>query len=120
MRATLAFNGLKYLSNFRRTFEIPLINCEISLNLTLAANCVIFKEDQATKFAITDAKLYIRVVTLQTQINAKLLQQLKSVFKRTINWNKDLSKVSTQVQNQYLDSSIDPSFQAINRLFFIV
>ena len=52
---------------------------------------------------MTDTKLYIPVVTLSTQNNAKLIQQLKSGFKRTINWNKYLSKKSTQAQNHYLD-----------------
>ena len=50
------------------------------------------------------------VVTLLTQDNAKLLQQLKSGFKRTINWNKYQPKVSTKVPKQYLDFLIDPSF----------
>ena len=52
-----------------------------------------------------------------TQINAKLLQQLKSRFKRTINWNKYQSKAAIQLGNQYLDYLIDPSFLAVNRLF---
>ena len=65
----------------------------------------------ATKLAITAKKLYVLVVTLLTQDNAKLLQQLKSGFKRTIDWNKYQSKVSTERQNQYLDFSIDPSFK---------
>ena len=55
-----------------------------------SANCVISSNgaNQATAFAITDAKLYVPVVTLSTQDNAKLLQQLKSAFKRSINSNK--------------------------------
>ena len=67
-----------------------LINCEINLILTWSANCVLSKTNanQATAFAITDTKLYVPVVTLSTQDNAKLLQQLKSGFKRTIDWNK--------------------------------
>ena len=44
--------------------------------------------NQGATFSITDTKLYVPVVTLQTEHNAKLLQQLKSGFKRTINWNK--------------------------------
>ena len=46
----------------------------------------------AATFSITDAKLYVPVVNLSTQDNAKLLEQLKSSFKRTINWNKYQSK----------------------------
>ena len=62
------------------------------------------------KFLITDTKLYVSVITLSTQDNAKLLKKLKSGFKRTINWNKYQSKMSTERQNHYLDYSIDSSF----------
>ena len=73
---------------------MPLINCEIKLMLTWSANWVIYIVDGQTTFAKTDAKLYIAIVTLSTQYNSTLLEQLKSGFKRTINWNKHLSKVS--------------------------
>ena len=69
-------------------------------------NCVISNAtaNQAPTFAITDTKLYVPLVTLSTQENAKLLQQLKSGLKRTINWNKYQSKTTTQnASNQYLD-----------------
>ena len=79
---------LKYLSNFWRTLEMPLINCEVNLILTWSKDCVITNSTGAGKFAITETKLYVPVVTLSTEDNAKLLQQLKSGFKRTINWNK--------------------------------
>ena len=74
---------------------------------------------QATTFSITDTKLYVPVVTLSTQDNIKLLEQLKSGFKRTINWNKYQPKVSTERINQYLDFLIEPSFQGVNRLFVL-
>ena len=76
---------LKYLSNFQRTLEMPLINFEINLILTWSSTCVITNSTGARRFAITDTKLYVLAVTLSTQDNAKLLQQLKSGFKRTIN-----------------------------------
>ena len=79
---------LKHLSNFWRTLEMPLINCEITLDLNWFENCVIVATNvavQAKTFSITDTKLYAPVVTLSTQDNAKLLEQLKSDFKRTIN-----------------------------------
>ena len=79
---------LKYLSNFWRTLEIPLINCEINLMLTWSRNCVIVSTNVANQnatFEITDTKLYVPVVTLSTQDNSKLLQQLKLGFKRVIN-----------------------------------
>ena len=111
---------LKYLSNFWRTSKISLISCEVSPDLTWSANCVIFDTYKARKFAITDAKLYVLIISLSTQINAKLIQQLKSGFKQTINWNKYQSKGLTQVEKQYLDYSIDPSFQGVKRLFVLL
>ena len=69
-------------------------------------------------FTIVDIKLYVPVLGLSFQNNAKLLQQLKSGFKRTINWNKYESK-TTQARNQYLDYLIDLSFQGVNRLFVL-
>ena len=67
---------------------MPLINCEVNLILTWSRDCVITDSAGAGKYAITETKLYVPVVTLSTQDNAKLLQQLKSGFKRAINWNK--------------------------------
>ena len=57
---------LKYLSNFWRTLEMPLINCEVNLTLTWSSTCVITNFTGARKFAITDAKLYVPVITLST------------------------------------------------------
>ena len=87
---------LKYLSNFWKTFEMSLINCEINLILTWSASCVQSNaaENQATAFAITDTKLYVPLAMSSFQDNAKLLQQLKSGFKNIINWNKYQSKVT--------------------------
>ena len=92
---------------------MPWINWEINLILTWSAHSVISNAaaNQATTFVITETKLYVPVVTLSTQDNAKLLQQLKSGFKRTINWNKYQSKTSTQAAKQTLDYLIDPSFR---------
>ena len=75
---------LKYLNNFRRTLEMPLISCEINFILTWSTNCVIVSTNVANQNAtleITDTNLYVPVVTLSTQDNSKLLQQLKSGFK---------------------------------------
>ena len=101
---------------------MPLINCEVNLILTWSARCFIIVAPiagQEQTFTITDTKLFVPVVTLSTQDNSKLLQQLKSVFKRTINWNKYQSKVTVQEQNRYLDFLIDPSFQGVNTLFVL-
>ena len=79
---------LKYLRNFWTTLEMQLINCEINLILTWSEDCVISSATGATKFKITDTKLYVPVVSLSPQDNAKLLQWSISGFKRTINWNR--------------------------------
>ena len=110
---------LKYLSNFWRTLEMPLINCEVNLILIWSKDCVITNSEGEGKFAITETKLYVPVVTLSTQDNAKLLQQLKSGFKRTINWNKYESNIKTFAQNRYLNHLINPSFQGVNKLFVL-
>ena len=114
---------LKYLSNFWRTLEMPLINCEVELILNWSANCVIIYtnvDNQVPTFTITETNLYVPVVTLSTQDNAKLLPQLKSGFKRTISWNKYLAKPELLAQNANLNHLIEPSFQGVNRLFVLV
>ena len=111
---------LKYLGNFWGTPEMPLINCEIDFILTWSGNCVIVSTDvanQGATFSITETKLYAPLVTLSTQDNAKLFQQLKSSFKRTINWNKYTSKPELLRQNGNLKHVVEPSFQGINKLF---
>ena len=87
---------LKYLSNVWRTLEMSLINCEISLILTWYANCVISSSAQATTFVRNDTNLYVPVITLSIDDYAKLLQQVKSRFERTITWNKYEKKTATQ------------------------
>ena len=83
---------LKYSSNFWRTLQMPLINCEINLIITWSKNCVI-----SNAAANQDTKKYVPVVTLSANDIGKLLQQSKSGFKRTINWNKYQSKRTTQM-----------------------
>ena len=96
---------------------MPLINCEVNLILTWSSTCVITNSDGAGTFAITDTKLYVPVVTLSTQEDTTFLQQLKSGFKRVINWNKYLSKPELLAQNPNLNHLVEPSFQGVNRLF---
>ena len=96
-----------------------LINCEVNLILTWSSTCVITNSTGAGTFAITDTKLYVPVVTLSIQENSKLLQQLKSGFKRVINWNKYSSKPELYAQNPNLSHLIEPSFQGVNRLFVL-
>ena len=58
-------------------------------------------------------------MTLSTQENTKFLQQLKSGFKRVVNWNKYLSKPELLARNQNLNHLVEPSFQGVNRLFVL-
>ena len=111
---------LKYLSNFWRTLEMPLINCEVNLILTWSADCVIIYNDVANQvltFPITEKNPYVPVVTLLAQDNVKSLPQLKSGFKRTTSWNKCLSKPELLAQNPNLNHLVESSFQGGNRLF---
>ena len=113
---------LKYLSNFWRTLEMPLINCEFNLIITWLSTCVLIStgvQNQSARFTITDTKLYVPAVTLSTQENTKFLQQLKSGFKRVINWNKYLSKPELLAQNPNLHHLVEPSLQGVNRLFVL-
>ena len=82
-----------------RTLEIDLINCKINPFLTRSVTCVITNSTGAGIFAVTDTKIYFPVIALMTKDNVKLVDQLKSDFKRTINWNNNQSKVSIERQN---------------------
>ena len=98
---------------------MPLIYSDVNLILTWSKDCVITNSTGEGKFAITETKLYVPVVTLSTKDNEKLLQQLKSGFKKTISWNKCESSTKTFAQNRYLNYLINPSFQGVNRLFVL-
>ena len=75
--------------------------------------------NQGATFTITETRLYVLVVTLSTQDNAKLLPHLKSGYKRAINWSKYLSKPELLAQNPNLNHLVELSFQGINRLFVL-
>ena len=79
---------------------------------------MLYNDTKARTFTITDTKLYVPIVTVSTQDNTKLFQQLKSGFKRTTNWNKYQSKVTIHAPNPYLEFLIDSSFQGIDILLF--
>ena len=92
---------------------MALINCDINLILTWSADCVIIYTNVANQiptFEITETKLYVPVVTLWIQGNEKLLTQLKSGFKRTIDWNKYLSKPELLAQNLNFNHLVEPNF----------
>ena len=81
---------LKYLSNFWRSLEMPLINCKVEFSLKWIEDCVLTTAANANKatFEITDAKLYVPIVTLSAEDNAKLSKLSGEGFKRSIYWNK--------------------------------
>ena len=122
---------LKHLSNFWRSLNIPLINCEVELILTWSKNCVLadmtvnadadlaIVAPSGATFKIKETKLYVPVVTLSKENDIKLLEQLKSGFKRTIKWNKYRSQMTVQPQNNNLNYLIDPTFTNVNRLFVL-
>ena len=111
---------LKYLSNFWRTLEMPLINTEVNLLLTWTDKCILGSGNLAKTFKINDTKLYVPVVTLSAADNAKFLPLLKSGFKRSVFWNEYLSKedILPGARPNY-NFLIDPSFQGVNRLFVL-
>ena len=92
-----------------------LINSEVNLILTWSSTCVITNSTGAGTFEITGTKLYVPVVTLSTQHNSKLLQQLKPDFKRVISFNKYLSKPELSNLNHLVESS----FQDVNKLLVL-
>ena len=123
---------LKYLGNFWRSLDIPLINCEITLILSWYKECVLvgrafrgppaaaINSPTSAKFEITDCKLYVPVVTLSVENDNKLLEQLKSGFRRSIKWNKYMSQMSNQNKNNNLNYLIDTTFINVNRLFVLL
>ena len=72
-----------------------------------------------TTFEITDTKLYVSAVTLSTEDDNKLLEQLKTGFKRTIKWNKYRSEMTNQTKTNHLNHLIDPTFIKVNRLLVL-
>ena len=111
---------LKHLSNFWRSLNIPLINCEVELILTWSKNCVLADMTAANnpptklEFQITDTKLYVQVVTLSKQNDKRLLEQLKSGFKRTVKWNKYRSQMTVQSNNNNLNYLINSTFTRVS------
>ena len=112
---------------------MPLISCEVSLNLKWNKNCVITSlqrrpidennppnRDNAptgATLAINDCRLYIPVVTVSKDDEIKLLTNLKSGFKREVIWNKYRSQMSTEAINNNLNILIDLTFTNVKRLF---
>ena len=110
---------LTYLSNFGRFLDLPLINCEIKLDLSWKKDCVLIQHHNnitGVNFMITCTKLYVPVVTLSVNDNIKFLENIKQGFKITISWNEYRSEITTQTQNINFYYLIDPTFRNINKL----
>ena len=114
---------LKYLANFFRSLEMPLINCKVKLNLTWKKECVLSTNAGNAVFIINDTKLYVPVVILSKEDNKDFIEQQNKGFQRSIYWNEYKTKeINATVDNNNPVNSVryinlDPSFQGLNRLF---
>ena len=118
--------SLKYVRNFFRSLELPLVNCKIDLELTWHKDCIISSAHaaagQVVSFMITDTKLYVPIVTLSTKDNTNLTKQLNEGFKRTIYWNQYVSKPFIETPHKKTGITrfaLDAAFQGVNRLFVL-
>ena len=93
---------LKYLSNFWRSLEMPLINSKIELSSKWYESCILSSAGTAATFAITDTKFYVPVVTLSIEDNAKLSKLLSEGFKRSVYWNKYQAILKDHAANNYI------------------
>ena len=115
---------LKYLSNFWRSLEMPLINCKVELSLKWYETCLLTAATTAT-FEITDAKLYVPIVTLTVEDNSKLSKLLSEGFKRSIYWNEykvtpnKIIEIAANNDIKYIREFLDSSCQGVNRLFVL-
>ena len=110
---------LKYLSNFFRSLEMPLINCKIELNLTWKTECVLSTDNGNALCIINDTNMYVPVVTLSKEDNKDFIEQQNKGFQRSIYWNEYKTKELTENSddNVFKYINLDPSFQGVNRLF---
>ena len=111
---------LKYLSNFWRSLEMPLINCKVYLELNWIEDCILSSAGDSAKFAITDAKLHVPIVTLSTKDSANLTKQLNEGFKRSVYWNSYETKPTKVIEKgKNLYELLNASFQGVKILFVL-
>ena len=111
---------LKYLSNFWRSIEMPLINCKLELSLSWDINCVLSNLHEASNFTITDTKIYVPIVTLSIEDNKKLSKLLSEGFKRPVYLNKyKIIPNKTYNENDYIRELLDASYLGVKRLFVL-
>ena len=115
---------LNYLSNFWRSLEIQLINCKVELSLKWYEKCLLPTASTAT-FKITDAKLYVPIVTLSIEDKAKLSKLLNEGFKRPTYWNEykvtpnKIIEIVVVDEEKYIRELLDSSCQGVKRLFVL-
>ena len=104
---------------------MPLINCKIELSLKWYENCILSSAGTAATFTITDAKLYVPIVTLKTEDNTKLSKLLSEGFKRPIYWNEykvipnKIVEIAAVNEEKYIRELLDSSCQGVKRLFVL-
>ena len=109
---------LKYLTNFWRSLEMPLVNCKVQFSLKWYEKCILSSSRTSATFTITDTKLYVPVVTLKTEDNTKLSKLLREGFKRPIYWNEcKVIPNKSYNENEHIRERLDASIQGVNRLF---
>ena len=111
---------LKYLSNFWRSLEMPLINCKVHLELNWIEDCILSSAGNSAKFEITDAKLHVPIVTLSTKDSVNLTKQLSEGFKRSVYWNSYQTKPKKVIEKEKnIYELLNASFQGVRRLFVL-
>ena len=124
---------LKYLGNFWRSLEMPLINCKVELSLKWIENCVLTtaaigtnaKGADSATFKTTDAKLYVPVVTLSAEDHVKLVKQLNEGFNRSVYWNKykvinnKVVEIAAANEEKHIRDLLDSSYHGVKRLFVL-
>ena len=104
---------------------MPLINCKVELSLSWDLNCVLSNLVGASTFTTTDAKIYVPIVTLSTEDNAKLSKLLSEGFKRPVYWNKykvipnKIVEIVANNEEKYIRELLDSSYQGVKRLFVL-
>ena len=103
---------------------MPLINCRVELSLKWYESCLLTVANTAI-FKITDAKLYVPIVTLKTEDNTKLSKLLSEGFKRPIYWNEykvipnKIVEIAANNEEKYIRELLDSSWQEVKRLFVL-
>ena len=113
---------LKYLSNFWRSSEMPLINCKIYLELNWIEDCILSSAGDTAKFAITDTKLHVPIVSLSTKESANLANQLNEGFKRFVYWNSYETKPAKVIEQEkkQLMNCLMHHFKVLKDLFLLI